>query len=220
MRQHRTATGEALSFTAFIVSCLAKAVDEDKAVQGYRAGRGRIVLFEDVDVNTMVERQVDGQLMGTPNIIRAANRKTLRQIHEHIRAAQAGAVEQAPGMEWFRWVTLFAALPTSLRMVVWRAAFANPRLVKRAAGTVGVTAVGMFGKGMRWGFTIPLLTLNLVVGGIEQRPALVKGEMENREYLHMTLSVDHDIVDGAPAARFAGRLNSLIEEGFGLPVDR
>jgi hypothetical protein len=28
--------------------------------------------------------------------------------------------------------------------------------------------------------------------------------------------VDHDIVDGAPAARFAQRLNELIEGGYGL----
>jgi len=28
--------------------------------------------------------------------------------------------------------------------------------------------------------------------------------------------VDHDIVDGAPATRFARRLKELIETGFGL----
>ncbi len=32
----------------------------------------------------------------------------------------------------------------------------------------------------------------------------------------MTLSFDHDIVDGAPAARFARRLKELIESGYGL----
>jgi hypothetical protein len=32
----------------------------------------------------------------------------------------------------------------------------------------------------------------------------------------MTLCFDHDIIDGAPAARFASRFKELIECGYGL----
>jgi hypothetical protein len=32
-----------------------------------------------------------------------------------------------------------------------------------------------------------------------------------------TPSFDHDIIDGAPAARFTQRLKELIESGYGLP---
>ncbi|TMD02202.1 MAG: 2-oxo acid dehydrogenase subunit E2 [Chloroflexi bacterium] len=32
----------------------------------------------------------------------------------------------------------------------------------------------------------------------------------------MTLSFDHAIIDGAPAARFTERLKDLIESGYGL----
>ena len=38
LRDHKAKTGEALSFTAFIIACVAKAVDEHKAVQAYRKG--------------------------------------------------------------------------------------------------------------------------------------------------------------------------------------
>jgi 2-oxoacid dehydrogenases acyltransferase (catalytic domain) len=38
-----------------------------------------------------------------------------------------------------------------------------------------------------------------------------------RDYLSMTISFDHDIIDGAPAARFTQRLKELIESGYGLP---
>ena len=34
--------------------------------------------------------------------------------------------------------------------------------------------------------------------------------------LRLTISVDQDVVDGAPAARFTGRLKELIESGYGL----
>ena len=36
--------------------------------------------------------------------------------------------------------------------------------------------------------------------------------------LDLTISVDHDIVDGAPAARFARRLAELVEQADGLWV--
>jgi pyruvate/2-oxoglutarate dehydrogenase complex dihydrolipoamide acyltransferase (E2) component len=215
INHHKADTGERLSSTAFVVTCLAKAVDENKRMQAYRSGN-RLIIYDQVDVNTMVERRVNGQPMGTPNVIRSANRKTFRQIHEEIRAAQAGKVEETRGMEWFRWVHLFAYLPTPVRLLVWRAIIHNPNAIKEFAGTVGLTAVGMFGKSSGWGLTIPFLTLNVVLGGIADKPAIVEGRIENREYLCVTISIDHDIVDGAPAARFVGRLKELIESGYGL----
>jgi len=216
IRDHSARTGERLSFTAFIVTCLARAVAENRSLNAYRLGRRRLVLFDDVDVNTMVEREVGGQRMGTPNIIRAADKKTLRQIHDEIRAAQAGTVEQAEGMEWFKWAPRFARLPTFARMALWRMLVRRPYAVKRFAGTVGVTAVGMFGARTGWGMTIPFLTVNVVLGGISTKPALVDGRVEPREVLCVTVSVDHEIVDGAPAARFVNRFAELIECGFGL----
>jgi len=216
IREHKAQTGETLSFTAFIAACLARAVDEDKAMHAYRRGKRKLVVFDEVDINTMVERQVGGSRMGTPNIIRAANKKSLRQIHDEIRAAQAGAVEDTRGMEWFRWAPLAARLPTWLRTLAWRAMQRNPHTLKRVAGTVGITAVGMFGLGAGWGLTIPFLTLNVVLGGIAEKPALVGSHIENREVLCVTISVDHDIVDGAPAARFASRFKELIESSYGL----
>jgi pyruvate/2-oxoglutarate dehydrogenase complex dihydrolipoamide acyltransferase (E2) component len=204
------------SATAFLVNCLAAAVAENRSINAYRRGKRQIVRFDDVDVNTMVEREVDGRRMGTPNVIRSADKKTFRQIHDQIRAAQAGKVEETRGMEWFRWASLFGRLPTFVRMAVWRILMRNPHAVKRFAGTVGLTAVGMFGKRAGWGMTIPFLTINVVVGGISQKPVLVEGTLENREFLCLTVSFDHEIVDGAPAARFTNRFVERIESGFGL----
>jgi hypothetical protein len=54
------------------------------------------------------------------------------------------------------------------------------------------------------------------VGGIGEKQVLVDGHSAVREYLSLTISVDHEIVDGAPAARFTQRLKELIESGYGL----
>jgi pyruvate/2-oxoglutarate dehydrogenase complex dihydrolipoamide acyltransferase (E2) component len=39
IREHKARTGETLSFTAFIITCLAQAVDEHKEVHAYRNWR-------------------------------------------------------------------------------------------------------------------------------------------------------------------------------------
>jgi pyruvate/2-oxoglutarate dehydrogenase complex dihydrolipoamide acyltransferase (E2) component len=56
----------------------------------------------------------------------------------------------------------------------------------------------------------------LTLGGIAEKPCVVDGQMAIRAYLSLTISFVHDIIDGAPAARFTQRLKDLIESGFGL----
>jgi hypothetical protein len=58
-------------------------------MQAYRQGRNRLIPFEDVDMDTQIERDMDGYKVVMPCIIRAANSKTFREIHQGIRQAQA-----------------------------------------------------------------------------------------------------------------------------------
>jgi pyruvate/2-oxoglutarate dehydrogenase complex dihydrolipoamide acyltransferase (E2) component len=57
------------------------------------------------------------------------------------------------------------------------------------------------------------------VGGIGQKEEDVHGRVVTRDSLNLTVSIDHNMVDAAPAARFTTRLRELIESGYGLPVD-
>ena len=215
IREHKATTGETLSFTAFIATCLGQAIGENKMMQAYRDWRNRLILFDDVDVNTMIERDVDGQKIGTPHIIRAANKKTFQEIHQEIRLAQTQPVveNEFKGIEWY------LALPGWVRAFLWWMLGKSPRLWKQFGGTVGITAVGMFGNGVGWGIPISCNTLTLTLGGIAEKPASVEGHIAVREYLCVTLSLDHDMIDGAPAARFIARLKDLIESGYGLQQD-
>ncbi|HEX9134464.1 MAG TPA: 2-oxo acid dehydrogenase subunit E2, partial [Ktedonobacteraceae bacterium] len=213
IRDHKAHTGEALSFTAFLIACLAQAVEEHKAVQAYRKGSKHLVLFEDVDVETQVERDVAGEKQNITYIIRAANRKTFREIHHEIRTAQVEDVEKARvGTKALHWL-LF--LPTWLFRVLYR--MRGPHVLKHYGGTVGTAAVGMFEGGAGW--AIPIghpQSLMMTVGGIGLKPGIVDGRIAIRDYLSLTISLDHEIIDGAPAARFIRRLKELIEGGYGL----
>jgi pyruvate/2-oxoglutarate dehydrogenase complex dihydrolipoamide acyltransferase (E2) component len=215
LREHKAKTGESLSFTAFLMACLAKAVDEHKAVQAIRLGSKRLILFEEVDVLTDIERDVAGQKFVVPYIIRAANRKTFRELHGEIRAAQSADVKNA--QKRFRFLL---SPPVLYRPFLWALGWIGrrrPRLWKTIVGTVEISAVGMFGNGTGWGIPpAPPTTLMVTVGSIGEKPVFVDGHAAVREYLSLTISVDHDIVDGAPAARFTQRLKELIESGYGL----
>jgi pyruvate/2-oxoglutarate dehydrogenase complex dihydrolipoamide acyltransferase (E2) component len=75
----------------------------------------------------------------------------------------------------------------------------------------------MFGRGAGWGIPLAAPTpLMVTVGGIGAKQTLVEGRVESREYLSLTISVDHGVVDGAPATRFTQRFKELIESGYGL----
>jgi pyruvate/2-oxoglutarate dehydrogenase complex dihydrolipoamide acyltransferase (E2) component len=217
LREHKAKTGESLSFTAFLIACLAKAVDENKAVQAYRKGRNQLILFEDVDVNIQIEHEMDGQKQAIVYILRAANRKTFREIHHEIRAAQGEDVAKA--VKGIKALNALLVLPTFLLRigywVLWWIGRTSPQLMKKYGGTVSLTAVGMFGKGAGWGIPLAGQTM-ITVGGIGEKPGVVDGQIAIREYLSLTISFDHNIIDGAPAARFSQRLKDLIESGYGL----
>ncbi|HXZ05929.1 MAG TPA: 2-oxo acid dehydrogenase subunit E2, partial [Ktedonobacteraceae bacterium] len=100
--------------------------------------------------------------------------------------------------------------------ILWWMLGRYPRVQKKYGGTVCLSSVGMFGKGAGWGIPITEHALDLTLGGIAEKPGIVDGQIAVREYLCITLSFDHDVIDGAPAARFTKRLQELIESGFGL----
>jgi pyruvate/2-oxoglutarate dehydrogenase complex dihydrolipoamide acyltransferase (E2) component len=213
LREHKARTGESLSFTAFLCACLGKAVDEHKAVQAFRLSGNRLILFDDVDICIRIEREVAGQKYVVPYILRAANRKSFHELHEEIRAAQVADTRDRLTRFWFLPVALY-------RPFIWtftRIARSRPQVWKENMGTVGVTSLGMFGRGAGWGIPLAAPTsLMVTVGGIGEKQTLVEGRVESREYLSLTISVDHEVVDGAPATRFTQRFKELIESGYGL----
>lgn len=208
------APGQQLSFTAFVLACLGQAVEQDKRVHACRNWRNQLIVFDDVDVMLTIEIDVGPDKFPLIHTLRAVNRRTADDMHREIRAIQAepsaSVAARQPLMRWFY------RLPRVVRRTAYRIALRKPHLWKETAGTVGFTSVGMFGAGGGWGLGMPNHTLAIALGGIARKPGVVEGRIEVRDYLSVTLSFDHDIVDGAPAARFARRFVQLIEGAYGL----
>jgi len=211
IHEHHERTGESLSLTAYVIACLARAVAEHPRLNSMRKGR-KLIVLDDVTVVTMVERNPEGERVVEFLGIRAADKKTYRQIHDEIRNAQRKSGEPRGAVSGARWVRY---IPSFLFRRFVRAMTRNVRWAKRY-GVVSVSNVGMFGEGPGWGMSPTAETVAVTVGGIARRPVMVEGHPEAREHLCLTISFDHDIVDGAPAARFTSRFLELIASGNAL----
>lgn len=205
--------GEPISLTAYVAWCVARAVDENPVLHAYRTGR-RLIIFDDVDIGLQVEhRRDDGTSFVQSRIVRAANRKTVSEISDETRSAQGFGESDRRRL---RGLEALSSLPRFLRAPIWRLVMSRPVWGKRYGGTVVVSSVGMFTTRAGWGIPISPATLMVTVGGIGVRPVVIEGRPERREHLSLTVTLNHDIVDGGPAARFAERLAELIESGAGL----
>lgn len=231
IEQHRVQTGEQLSFTGYLTFCLAGAVDLDKTVQAYKKGRKQLAVFDDVDVMLMIEHKTGEQRALMGHIIQGANRKTYREIHQEIRSVQSEPLPPNRGMPpWFRTALLLPEpLSRLVKALLDMAVRRDPQILTSMAGTVGISSVGMFGKGQGvkgtaalagWGIAPFEHVLDLLVGSIAWKPAVVEGRIEPREILNLTVVFDHDMIDGAPATRFTRKLVELIESGYGLDEDQ
>jgi pyruvate/2-oxoglutarate dehydrogenase complex dihydrolipoamide acyltransferase (E2) component len=227
IRAHRERTGESVSFTGWLAHCLGRALAEHKALNVHRHGRGRKVVFDDVDVTIVVERTAGGARRPLPFVLRRAHEKNVLDISREIRCVQAAPIGEDEmvmgGGRWTRWLarlprvaTIYALVPSPIRLLFWKALSRDAFSAKRIMGTAGITAVGMMGNLSGWPLTVGMHTVDLAVGSIVKKPRVVDGRMEPREMLAMTILVDHDLVDGAPATRFVSRLAELVESGCGI----
>jgi len=212
IREYERKTGEKLSFTAFVILCLSKAIEEHPHAHAYRDWRNRLVIYEDINITSMFEVEFGQKKTPMPHLFRTTNRKSLMQIHDELRAIQnrPHASAESKLMRWF----LF--LPAFLRRAFYRVVLRFPQTFRDNSSPVMVTAVGMFGGGGGWAITMPNFTLNIAVGGISRKPGVYKDEIVIREYVDITVSIDHDVVDGAPAARFVQSFRTLLEAAHGL----
>ena len=198
-----------ISFLGYIIYCVSRAVDENKIMHAYKNTKNQLILFDDVDVSTTIERQLNNRKEVVAKIIRGANNKSLTEISMEIERERSGKINDA---EVFRSMKLFISLPGFLHQIVFAILDKFPLLMKKRAGTVMVTSANMVGKGAAWGLPIATHTLNITLGGIVERIIEKNGRFEKTEHLCLTLSFDHDIIDGAPAARFVRKLKNIISD--------
>jgi pyruvate dehydrogenase E2 component (dihydrolipoamide acetyltransferase) len=107
-----------------------------------------------------------------------------------------------------------AEVATELREVVERVRAGTALPDELSGSTFTITNLGMFEIDA---FT-PIINLPeaaiLGVGRIKDHPVVVDGEIVARKVMWLSLTFDHRLVDGAPAARFLQRIKQYVEEPY------
>lgn len=208
IKDHFSRTGEKLSLTAYIVTCLARVMKDYPGFNSFIKGK-KLIILNDVTISVLIERDITGEKVPEPIGIQQAQSKNYLQIHNEIREAKNHQSDHLGSLSNQTWIRL---IPRFLFKSFVRIADKNIKMAKRY-GKVALTAVGMFSKEPLWFIPHGSATVLVTVGSITKKIIEVEGKMVSREHLCLTVSFDHNIIDGAPAARFVNQLTKTIKSG-------
>jgi pyruvate/2-oxoglutarate dehydrogenase complex dihydrolipoamide acyltransferase (E2) component len=195
-----------VSWTGFVIASVGRAVVRHPEVNVRMAGN-RLLSFHRVDVAATVEREFEDGPAPVAVAVRDSDRASPEAVTDILRTAR-----RSPRSGLAR-TRILARLPGPLRRTATRLAGSRPRVAAGFGPPVGVTSLGMFGPQGGWAIPVVPLTLVVTVGHVVDRAVVRDGRVVVRPMLPLTLSFDHAVVDGAPAARFAETLRRLIETG-------
>jgi len=201
-----------VSWTGFVIATVARAVAEHPEVNARKAGN-QLLFFDRVDVGATVERPVGAHVVLDIAEIEAADERSCAEITAELHQAKFGP---APAHRQDGMTAALVRLPGPLRRTAIRLVATRPSIAATFGPAVGVTSVGMFTHGWGWAIPVAPLTLIVTVGHVAERPAVHHGQIVARAMLPLTLSFDHAVIDGAPAARFTDTLRTLIETAAAL----
>ena len=115
------------------------------------------------------------------------------------------------------------------RMSLWDISAKARELAKRArerkltpeeytGATFTVSNLGMFGIDQFTAIINPPEAGILAIGGVEDKPVVVDGQLEVRQRMRVTMSCDHRAVDGATGAKFLQTVRGYIENPLSLVI--
>lgn len=201
--------GTDVSFTAFMVATVARAAARHPEVHAYRDWLGRIVVHSYVDATTLIEVGAGGAVFPLAYLIRDADIRDVADITEEIRTVKKNPTGTVEGRRLTRWAPLGGRIP-GLAWIIYQIMSRSTRM-RAISGTVAISSVGMFGGGPGHGIGFPtVLSLSVLVGGRTKRPVADGDNVVVGEVLDLTVTFDHNIVDGAPAARFVADLREML----------
>lgn len=212
-----------ISFIGWFVKVTADTVSAHPPVDGIRKRRYSIEVFEDINISVVVEKTVNGSSVPLPLVVRSANHKTALEITMEIQNAVSEDVssgesyvlssDKKPGIM----LNLAAAMPQWLRIFFMRAILLrNPQRMHETMGTVTITSLGTVGGLSGWILPTSMHPMAVGIGSLNKKPVILNGEVQKRDILHLTLGMDHDVIDGMPALKFTADLVDKLEKGAGL----
>lgn len=205
-REYRRQHGVALTNLHLIIKAVAQIIEEEPWIN-YMIDGYKLIKPSTIDVGVSVA----GEEGVTPVVvIKEANKKSLRQISEELRAKAAEAVQRERVQlerlnRWGRWLPF-----DFLRRQIIRFLANRYQIRRKFIGTVQITSVGL--KDLA--FHLPShmgTTWLLSVGGVVRRPIVVGDRVEIRPTVYVACQVDTRIVNAVRGVKAFRRFRRLVE---------
>ncbi len=174
---------------------------------------------EKISINDLVLKAVAKTLPAFPalNASFAGDRLLL---HKEISLAVAIAMQDGLVTPVLRHVDekAIGQIARETKGLVERARSGKSRAEDYATGTFTVSNLGMFGIDTFHAIINPPQAAILAIGAVRRIPVYIGDDLVPRERMHVTLSADHRVTDGATGAQFLSQLRSLLENPLRLLI--
>jgi pyruvate/2-oxoglutarate dehydrogenase complex dihydrolipoamide acyltransferase (E2) component len=215
MREREKSLFKGLSLNAYIVFLFAHLLQQNKGFLYFRHGKKKIVVFDEIDVLTIVEKRAKGQQsVPVAAIIRNAGSRTFYEINEILRGYQKMDALDIPGVKARRQLLKY---PSFLRKFLMKRIVKNPFLNKKYYGDVSVSSLSLnSGNRAWWGIPIATSPLALMPSGIYKKVIFENGIPVEKDFLSITVAMNHEVIDGGPAQRFFHEFALKFEQAYGI----
>jgi pyruvate dehydrogenase E2 component (dihydrolipoamide acetyltransferase) len=220
----RQTTGERVTITHLVGKAVADALAKAPGLNGY-IRFGKYIQHKTVDIAFLVALEEGADLakakiceLDTKSVVDVA--RELKALAQKLHKGEDEEFESAKG--------LLRLFPTwILSKIVWLSGFLTSSLgisfkpAKISAfpfGSCIVTSIGMFG--LDEGFVPPTpfarVPVYVLIGAMNDRPAVHNGELTIRKKLTITATIDHRFMDGFEGGVLAKTIRSMIENPWQL----
>ncbi|GAP44320.1 2-oxoacid dehydrogenases acyltransferase [Lentimicrobium saccharophilum] len=207
--------GKTVSFNAWILKSIGNTLAKHGKAASFRAGRRRIISFDDINISMLVEKMIDGEKVPIPLLIQKVNGKSIPEITREIENARNQKISGNDMLLHRRQTmaeTIYYCLPGFMRRFIWQYILNHPKTAFSKMGSVSVTSLGMIRKINGWFIPISVHPVTFGIGSVIQKAVVVNNEVVIRDILNVTVLLDHDVIDGGPMVRFINDLSKSIEQ--------
>ncbi|PSL07344.1 2-oxoacid dehydrogenase/acyltransferase catalytic subunit [Cecembia rubra] len=210
---------EQISFSAWLLAVIAQTLQKHDRASSYLIGKNKQIIFEDINISILVEKEINGSKVPIPLLLEKAQELSIEAISKLIQDAKLKPLTDKDIVlhrKRQKSERLYYKLPGFLRRLFWRYLLNTPKLAFQKMGNVSFTSLGMMGDVKGWFIPISIHPVCFGVSSTVKQPVVYNDQIIIREILKMSILMDHDVMDGAPMARFIAELSKNIERGLNL----
>jgi len=219
IKAHNRNEEEKISFNAWMISVIACTLKQYDDAASFLKGKKKRIVFDDINVSVIVEKNINGQKVPIPLIVEKAHERSVASIARQISDAKDEKIAENDVVLYKkqkRMEKLYYSFPGFLRRYIWNYVLKHPKIAFQKMGNVAFTTVGMMGHVNGWFVPFSIHPVCFGLSTITKKPVVINDNIEIREILNMTVLLDHDVMDGAPMARLIRDLTKNVEKGLNL----